>query len=800
MLTLLATLSTSHGAILPVPYGFPTIHDALLAASPGDIISVDPGTYCESLVVTTPVTIRGSVASNPPVIDGSCTYGQNVVEVDNAVLFLEDLVIDGRFNWRPLAVIDSGYVEGDNIEIINGFSYNDGGGVYVEDDSVFACVRCDIEFNASLGDGGGIYSEGVAALSDSDVCGNYAIEDGGGLFSSGATFLRRTTVVANWADERGGGALVAGFGGHQVHNNVFLENSIAGIQSAAAGLHVSDAADVRNTIFVDHLADIAVDNDNEVNTGGYNLYVDNPGGHVDEPYDADILGGSVNFVDPATSCAGDFSLSFFNVDAAGTGDPELFDGTHPQDRGITGGLSEDIIDSDGDLFDDRIDCDPFDASVYPGAPERCNGEDDDCDGALSPDEQDADGDGWAECEGDCDDDEPTACPDCPIIVGDGVDNDCNGLGECYVDADNDGYGSPVIAATSSCGSGSGFTTTPGDCDDGVDTVYPGAPEVCDGLDNDCDGDIDDDDDDTVDPPAWYHDGDDDGFGDAASSVVACDPPDGHVADSTDCNDVDPDENPGVDEVCDGQDNNCDGLADDADPNVVDPSAWYPDDDSDGYGDPDGTPTLACGRPVGTAASSTDCDDNDVNTFPGAPEQCDTKDNDCDEEVDEDVTFTDWWPDADGDGFGDPAGTPVTDCAAPTGYTGNDLDCNDGESEINPGFPELPCDGIDNDCEPATPDGDCDSGHTGDTGLPADTDTDADADTDTDADADTDADTDTDADADTDADTDTTPAGSTNDKALPPAAPDYGCGCSGGAPLAGWTALWLPLMAGVSRRP
>ncbi len=93
-----------------------------------------------------------------------------------------------------------------------------------------------------------------------------------------------------------------------------------------------------------------------------------------------------------------------------------------------------------------------------------------------------------------------------------------------------------------------------DCDDADPSVYPYAPEICDGKDNDCDGMTDDEDPWISDPTAWFADDDGDGFGDSASSLYACTQPSGHTADATDCDDADAGINPGAAEVCEAVDN------------------------------------------------------------------------------------------------------------------------------------------------------------------------------------------------------------------------------------------------------
>ena len=130
----------------------------------------------------------------------------------------------------------------------------------------------------------------------------------------------------------------------------------------------------------------------------------------------------------------------------------------------------------------------------------------------------------------------------------------------------------------------------------------------------------------------------------------------------------------VEEHCNGVDDDGDGLIDDADPDVVDRTAFYVDADGDGFGDPAGV-VLACEAPPGTVADSTDCDDGSSQVFPGAPLTCDAHaDSDCDGLPDA--------PEVDDDGDG------LADC---------DGDCDDSDREVWPGAMEV-CDGRDTDCD------------------------------------------------------------------------------------------------------
>ncbi len=243
--------------------------------------------------------------------------------------------------------------------------------------------------------------------------------------------------------------------------------------------------------------------------------------------------------------------------------------------------------------------------------------------------------------------------------------------------------------------GDGYTPNEGDCDDASTSAYPGNPEVCDGIDNDCDGTTDNND--ATDALSWYRDSDGDGYGDGSSSTTACTQPSGYVSDSSDCDDSLSTSSPSGTEVCNGEDDDCDGVVDEDD--AADVLSWYRDSDGDGYGDPSVT-TDACDQPsgyVGTAYAS-DCDDGDATAYPGGTEYCDGVDNDCDGTVDpsSSADVTTWYRDGDGDGYGESSAT-VDDCSAPSGYASSSGDCDDGDSGVNPGATES-CNEVDDDCD------------------------------------------------------------------------------------------------------
>ena len=253
-----------------------------------------------------------------------------------------------------------------------------------------------------------------------------------------------------------------------------------------------------------------------------------------------------------------------------------------------------------------------------------------------------------------------------------------------------------------------------DCDDEDPLVHRHADEVCNGIDDDCDGFIDDDDDDRIGGTWFYEDADDDGYANDAfaGGMQACEAPPGTSAEASDCDDGDDGIHPGaletdctdpVDYDCDGEtlfvDDDGDGVpacedCDDDDDDVTYGDLWYRDLDSDGYGDPDNA-KHACEQPDGWVADDQDCDDHQPIINPDGTEDCDDGlDNDCDGFID-DADLSQWWADADGDGYGDPDHTQYA--CGPDGYVDNDDDCDDAHADAYPGAEEQWYDDIDQDC-------------------------------------------------------------------------------------------------------
>ena len=313
------------------------------------------------------------------------------------------------------------------------------------------------------------------------------------------------------------------------------------------------------------------------------------------------------------------------------------------------------------------DCNDIDAAVHPGAGEFCDtvGRDDDCDGKV--DDADA--------------------------------GDLNDATTWYKDADNDTYG--VSATTvAACVAPALYASVAGDCDDASPSIRPNAPEQCDLIDNNCDTVVDN----NVVLSPWWRDSDGDGFGNlvtAATPFIDCKAPDGYIDNYLDCNDIVAAVNPNATELCNGKDDNCDALTDDADPDVADPATWYLDVDADGFGTQDDV-VVGCYAPPEHAPLDGDCwDDFDPAAFfvnPSATEVCNGADDDCDGRMDENLATNTVYVDGDGDGYGD-AARPVEQCgAAGAGQAVVAGDCDDGDADRNPDAVEVWYDGVDANCD------------------------------------------------------------------------------------------------------
>ncbi len=272
------------------------------------------------------------------------------------------------------------------------------------------------------------------------------------------------------------------------------------------------------------------------------------------------------------------------------------------------------------------------------------------------------------------------------LIGVKIANDAFALAEelFFVDQDNDGFYNYE------------------DCNDLDSLINPNIAESCDGIDNNCDSQVDE----GIALNTYYFDGDNDSFGTPDSIVATCYlvPPAGFVTNAMDCNDMDSLVHPNAIEVCDSIDNNCSGLVDDGLPYFT----FYVDVDGDGFGTADMMvdSIVRCNNaiPNGYSDNNWDCNDLDSLIHPNATEVCDSTDNNCSGFVDDGIAYFSFYLDGDSDGFGSKTDSVYTcNATIPTGYVTNKLDCDDTNAMVNPDADEV-CDNIDNDCSGVVDDG------------------------------------------------------------------------------------------------
>jgi len=575
-----------------------------------------------------------------------------------------------EFNLNANAVDTAGN------EVNNTFAifYGEGGGAFLDGQSVDYWDNLMCGNISDMGAGLALDDPEDVTIQNNTFNENYALHYGGGLYvyagpNTSDPFVVNNTFLGNSAGKNppdyipeiyvfgGGGAIMLDGTLSDFRNNIVAYTEFGGGISGLDGDNytIGDPIAMDHNIFYRNCETNGCGDDPDDwlhLVGDYANHALSPTNYEFDPYPTYYGGVDLD-------CYPDAFYTTFESVAVDNGDPALVDvGGSVSDIGAFGGPRANVKDEDGDGYENIYDCDDTDpggAEVHPNANDECDFVDNDCDGEIDEGSvnswwEDADGDGFGDAthfvpdallcaDGgmgpnnqngpgvmasnnlDCDDTNADIHPDADEVCDD-QDNDCNDVIDdeevlifkvYHPDVDGDGYGSEAASQTD-CAPPDGYVEDPSDCDDDDEFVNPGAVEVCDGADTNCDGLIDND---ASGATVYYLDQDGDGYGTDESLVSSCDTPGAEFIPDQggDCND-DPDDtfaiqiNPGAAEICDGIDNNCDGAID---VGVQAPAGelYSIDADGDGFGDGK-TVTRDCEQPPGYIVhGKDDCDDNNA---------------------------------------------------------------------------------------------------------------------------------------------------------------------------------------------
>ncbi len=604
-----------------------------------------------------------------------CTFEENQADDGGGALWANEAdeitVLDSAF-LRNESAADGGalYLEG-NDEVLarrNLFHENTAvsvGGAYYETGTAISAevTNCIFSENmATLGAAVALEDQTIQMeLVNNNLTGNDATSDGAHLYLSSATISFVNNIATNGVD---GGGLYAADSASASGSDFYYDDVWSNSGGDYTGT-LTDPVGTSGNISEDPQLRSYTQDGDETNDD-HHLELDSPCLDQGDPSIVDLDGTQSDigvYGGPYADGSDADGDGYWDITDCDDTDPTIHPGAEetPYDGIDQDCDGHDLIDVDGDGYEapdvGGTDCDDDDATIYPGAPDTWyDGVDSDCAG---DDDYDQDGDGYQSSAyggQDCDDTDPNINPGVPDTWYDGVDSDCDGHSD--YDADYDGRDDVGYGGD--------------DCDDTDGSIYPGATEIpYDGLDQDCDGeditDVDQDgydaevvggtdcDDENAeaypgapDDPYDGVDTDCDGFHDYDLDH------DGYIPvtfGGEDCDDTDPMISPEADEIWyDGVDQDCDEHSD----YDQDFDGW----DSDQYGGEDCDDTHADAHPGATEiwydgidqacdggddydqdgdgwqwsafyGPEDDCNDENAHIHPGAVEQFNGLDDDCD---------------------------------------------------------------------------------------------------------------------------------------------------------------------------
>ena len=528
-----------------------------------------------SLSVTSDITINGNPSSQT-IIDGGntgaggttrCahTFGAGIFNVNAGTLTLNRILVKNgnATTYGGGIYAQAGATVNVNNSTVSGNSSPYGGGI-LADASTVNLYNSTVSGNVASIDAGGVMASGSSVtLTNTTVAGNSAPTGGGILATaSSALALNNSTVSGNTALSTNGGGIFASTLSTVALNNATIADNVAALDGGGIYTDGSATVELKNTISAGNIASTgSLDCYGTLSSYGYNLVETYAGSGC-------ILDYSVSAVDSTTDIIDQLALIGSLASNGGVTLTYALDATSPAiDHGDCTNIGGTTVTTDQRGQARTAPCDIGSYEVVCG------------DNRMTGNET-------------CDDGNTTSWDGCSATC------------TLETDADADGY----YAGND-------------DCNDADASINPAATEVCDAVDNNCDGNIDE----GLATATYYADADADGFGNASASVTVCAQPTSYVTDNTDCNDSDSIVHPGATEVCDAVDNNCDGSSDEG----LATATYYADADADGFGNASASVTTCSIQPAAYVTDNTDCDDSSAVVYPSATDTCgDTIDQDC----------------------------------------------------------------------------------------------------------------------------------------------------------------------------